>query len=127
MIRRESFPRDVRSVASARRFVAGLLGEADQATRERVLLMVSELATNAVQHARTGFDITAHVDGEALRIEVTDTGPGRPRQQDPAPTEPSGRGLLIIDALADQWGIVEAPAGPGTTVWFRLEAESPKP
>ena len=52
--------------------------------------------------------------------EVRDTAGGRPERKDPAIDELSGRGLLIVDELADRWGVDEAP--PGKSVWFELDA-----
>lgn len=80
--------------------------------------MVSELATNAVKHARTGFSLVVEERDDGVRIEVTDHGPGTPRKRSPSPQEPSGRGLLIVQALSDDWGIVEEQHGKA--VWLSI-------
>ncbi|MGW2568191.1 ATP-binding protein [Streptomyces sp. NPDC001537] len=85
--------------------------------------IVAELAANAATHGRVAgrdFRLTLYVVGMTLRIEVTDTRPDRlPR---PAPADPvseSGRGLLLVDALADRWGVAPGPY-PRKTVWAEL-------
>ncbi|GGW09794.1 hypothetical protein GCM10018980_20860 [Streptomyces capoamus] len=97
-------------------------------------LLVSELATNAVTHGHvTGRDfrvrLRAHSAPAAtsltVRVEVTDTRGDRLPEPAPAPaTDPaadsaltSGRGLLVVEALADRWGCAPRPDGPGKTVW----------
>ena len=79
--------------------------------------MVSELATNCVQHAQTDFEITIRTHDQ-VRIEVRDTDRGRPQVQSPPPQAPSGRGLRIVQEISDAWGIVPSPSGK--TVWFAL-------
>ncbi|SDC26629.1 Anti-sigma regulatory factor (Ser/Thr protein kinase) [Streptomyces prasinopilosus] len=89
---------------------------------ETVTLIAAELTANAVRHGRVpGRDVhlrlTEAEDG-TLRIEVTDTRTeGRPVAGTPAPDGESGRGLLLVDALADDWGVLPRPTGPGKTVW----------
>jgi anti-sigma regulatory factor (Ser/Thr protein kinase) len=86
--------------------------------------IVAELAANAATHGRVpgrDFRLTLYVVGDTLRIEVTDTrgdrAPGRP-ELPPADAE-SGRGLVLVDALADRWGVSEGPA-PRKTVWAEV-------
>ncbi|GAA3302551.1 hypothetical protein GCM10020295_48650 [Streptomyces cinereospinus] len=70
--------------------------------------VLAELATNAATHGRVpgrDFRLTLHVVAGTLRIEVTDTrGDRLPRLTHAAPHADSGRGLLLVDALADRWG-----------------------
>ncbi|GAA2421799.1 hypothetical protein GCM10010405_00040 [Streptomyces macrosporus] len=86
---------------------------------EEVRLCVSELATNAVRHGAPpgrGFRVRLEVpERGVLRVEVHDSGAGRPWVRRPAPDEEGGRGLLLVDALADVWGVRER--GPGKAVW----------
>ncbi|MCZ9344397.1 ATP-binding protein, partial [Streptomyces sp. TRM76130] len=74
-------------------------------------LLVAELANNAATHGRVrgrDFHLLLHVIGGALRIEVTDTrGERRPRPQRVLPDAETGRGLLLVNALADRWGVAE--------------------
>jgi anti-sigma regulatory factor (Ser/Thr protein kinase) len=120
----ESFPFDPRSVPGARRFVRDALGRLPQETIEVAELMVSELATNCIRHAGTGFDLSVRT-GEEIRVEVTDVGRGTPRVLTPGPEEPSGRGLRIVEGLSARWGVSERPEGK--TVWFTLRTPAPEP
>ena len=113
------------SVGEARRFVAhGLVGVAPE-TLDSVVVMVSELATNAVKHSGTDFDLRFEYDGHVLRVEVADTGPGEPQLRQPTPDESRGRGLQIVRQLSDDWGVRDRPDGEaGKVVWFELSAQS---
>ncbi|MCW3068849.1 MAG: hypothetical protein JWL67_1474 [Solirubrobacterales bacterium] len=105
------------AVTAARRFVREVLSDQSPQTVEAAELMTSELATNCVRHARTGFEVTIRSRGE-IRIEVRDTGGGQPTRLSPEPRAPSGRGLLIVEALSDSWGVI--PSSEGKTVWFTV-------
>jgi anti-sigma regulatory factor (Ser/Thr protein kinase) len=81
-------------------------------------LCVTELVTNAVQHAppRGRLELTLAVDDDRIRVEVVDPGGGF----DPGPSrkgDEGGWGLMIVDRLADDWGV---EAGERTTVWFEM-------
>lgn len=113
------------SLRSARAFVAGLLDGHEVHFRETVVLLVSELVSNAVQHGGPhGPDATVGIQIEArrdrVRVGVTDAGAGDPRLGDGAIDRPSGRGLLLVEALASRWGCDRLPVGK--TVWFELLA-----
>lgn len=85
--------------------------------------IVAELAANAVTHGRVpgrDFRLTLYVVGGTLRIEVTDTRDDRlPYAKEPAPDGEFGRGVLLVDALADRWGVARGPA-PRKTVWAEI-------
>jgi anti-sigma regulatory factor (Ser/Thr protein kinase) len=93
---------------------------------ETLSLITAELCANAVQHGRVpGRDfhvrLAAEADGGRLRVEVSDTRTER-RPTVTTPTDPdteseSGRGLLLVAALADDWGVTDRRGGPGKTVW----------
>ncbi|QEV40526.1 ATP-binding protein [Streptomyces nodosus] len=93
-------------------------------------LLVAELAANAVTHGRVpgrDFRLTLYVIGGTLRIEVTDTrGDRLPALQRPSGDDESGRGLLLVDALADRWGVAE-DRFPRKRVWAELRCASPAP
>lgn len=121
MKRSRAFDADPLAVPAARRFVVAVLSPSTEEVRQAAELMVSELATNAVRHVHSDFDVSVERRGRRIRIAVTDHGGGTPTMRCPAPTEPSGRGLRIVDMFADQWG-VDQHAGGGKTVWFTLDA-----
>src|SRR5687768_13303587 len=88
------------SVRSARAFAAGLLDHCDSWVRETVVLLVSELVSNAVEHggphtstATVGLEVQAHPDH--VLVKVTDTGAGEPQPGNGAVSKRSGRGLLL--------------------------------
>ncbi len=114
-----SFPRDPTSVGAARRFAVDLLGPVSVEVREAVELMVSELATNCIRHTNTGFDLTVAEAGGQIRVEVTDRAGGTPTMRSPGPEDPTGRGLQIVNMLAERWGVEHASAH-GKTVWFTV-------
>ncbi len=112
-----AFAGEPRSVPAARRFATDALRDTPAEVRQAVELMVSELATNGVRHARTDFEVTILRSASEIRVEVTDRGTGIPQMRSPTPDEPTGRGLRIVDLLAERWGVDDASAN-GKTVWF---------
>ncbi|MEU6139280.1 ATP-binding protein [Streptomyces sp. NPDC047081] len=85
--------------------------------------IVAELAANAATHGRVpgrDFRLTLYVVGNTLRIEVTDTrGDHMPKLPQGAPDTESGRGLLLVEALAHRWGVATGPY-PRKTVWAEV-------
>lgn len=105
------------SPAIARAYCDGvLLGEVDRDRRDDARLVVSELVTNAVVHARTRIDLTIVVRDAAVRIEVTDFDVDRPKIWT---GDEGGRGIPIVEALGRAWGVVDM--GSGKTVWCELD------
>ena len=85
----------------------------------RVELVVTELTTNAVRHARTLFTVAMTWDGCRLRIEVSDAHPVPPvLREHPPPEALGGRGLLLVEQIADRWGY--DPHERGKTIWCDL-------
>jgi anti-sigma regulatory factor (Ser/Thr protein kinase) len=97
-----------------------VLGEwdLDGETREDILLVVTELLSNAVDHGRGPVRLAVEFRGEAVRVEVHDTGPDPPRPLPPDPQRARGRGLHLIEALSSRWGWADDPAGK--TVWAEV-------
>ncbi|MFC8225745.1 ATP-binding protein [Streptomyces sp. NPDC057287] len=126
---REAFyRRERRSVPLVRQFVReALLDWACEVDLGDVLLCVSELATNALVHGvppGRGFRVRP-TWGDLLRIEVDDSGGGAVREEPcPAPYAEYGRGLLLVGALADAWGVGERD--PGRTVWCEFAGSASK-
>jgi serine/threonine-protein kinase RsbW len=112
------FPHQPTAMTVARRFVAEALEALPASAAFDVELMVSELATNCIRHTASGFILTLEVEGDVVRVEMTDTGPGRPEVRFPLPSEPTGRGLHIVEGLSDEWGVSADPDRGGKTVWF---------
>jgi len=82
-------------------------------------IVVTELVTNAFMHAGTRCELRAGLTDRALRLQVTDYGPGMP---DPRPADEGaehGRGLLLISVLCVAWGVEALPDG-GKVVWAEL-------
>lgn len=119
MTHTRTFPHQPDSVPAARRFATGILGGVSADTLEAVELMVSELATNCIRHTNSGFELTITRAGGDIRVSATDGAGGTPEMRSPKPTDPSGRGLKIIDMLSSDWG-VEQSANAGKTVWFTV-------
>lgn len=113
-----SFDYDTASVRAARRFVAEHLHDLDPATRSDALLLVSELATNAVRHAQSPFTVTLRRSRSAVRVEVTDQGPGEPVAPPRDVRRTTGRGLQLVDDLSHEWGVDPGP--DRKVVWFTV-------
>ncbi|WP_458245676.1 ATP-binding protein [Streptomyces sp. MAI_2237] len=120
-----AFPGVADEVAHARHFVAALLDGYDPV--DDAVLIVSELATNAVRHSLSGaaggwFLVVVCFGDGRVRIEVVDQGgEDVPHLCDVTGQEESGRGLLLIAACAKDWGVKNWP--DGRTVWAELEME----
>jgi anti-sigma regulatory factor (Ser/Thr protein kinase) len=119
-------PGDVRSPGQARTWTDWQLACWGIDDHGVSTLLVSELVTNAVKHARTAATITVAVATGMIEIGVTDHGPGRfliPGQRGidlPDGTgvlQETGRGLIIVEALSEDWGV--AGNGTGKQVWLR--------
>ncbi|MFI1761579.1 ATP-binding protein [Streptomyces sp. NPDC020800] len=91
--------------------------------------VVAELAANAATHGRLpgrNFHLALQATAGVLRIEVTDTrGDDRPRRQLPSVEAETGRGLLLVEALTDRWGVELGPV-PRKTVWAELHLSAPE-
>lgn len=84
-------------------------------------LMTSELVTNAVLHGGGRLTFGVHTDSRRCRVEVGDDDAGRPRLQAAGEVAEGGRGMLIVDALASDWGVIDGATGK--VVWFEVTAQ----
>ena len=94
-----------------------------RAAAEDVLLVVSELVTNACLHAGGPEELRLFRHAKALRLEVADGGAGSPAPRTPHRAgRPGGHGMFIVQRLCLDWGVVRAPGVAGKTVWAELGA-----
>jgi anti-sigma regulatory factor (Ser/Thr protein kinase) len=109
------------SATAARHFVADVLGRWGKpaALLEDAKLIVTELASNAIIHARSPFSVELRPHGASVRIAVRDASPARPIVKDTG-MEASGRGMRLVDLLTADWGVEFG--GHGKTVWAELRA-----
>ena len=107
------------SAGAGRRFVRATLA---QWARDDLIdiscLLVSELVTNAVLHARTEVALVVSLAHDVLRVEVRDAGAGEPAVRHYHLDATTGRGLALVASLATRWGVDDAE--PGKSVWFEL-------
>jgi anti-sigma regulatory factor (Ser/Thr protein kinase) len=113
-------PPTAASPGVARRFVGAALRRwnADTPTIEAAQLLVSELVTNVVVHTSSEVRLAVSMRGEKIRVEVTDDDDRLPEMRAGAPEAPGGRGLGIVDGIADAWGADQRR--DGKAVWFEL-------
>jgi anti-sigma regulatory factor (Ser/Thr protein kinase) len=106
----------------ARRAVSSLLFQAGRRTSiPMVELVVSEIVANAAMHAVGPVDMTLTIDGERLRVEVTDCSPDRPLVRR-VPGPHGGFGLPMIDSLSEVWGACTLDGHK--TVWADLDLKA---
>jgi serine phosphatase RsbU (regulator of sigma subunit)/anti-sigma regulatory factor (Ser/Thr protein kinase) len=132
-VARREFPPAPETAAAAREFVHDTLlswGVTDPS--DDVILLVSELVTNAVIHARSSLDVTVRRSEGATEVMVTDSVPERavpqagPLSVDTSPSRENGRtgglGLALASAIASSWGV--SYGRNDKAVWFRIEDDS---
>jgi anti-sigma regulatory factor (Ser/Thr protein kinase) len=121
---------DVRAPAAARRFVGSaggqLLGDGDSPQVDDVVLAVSELVTNSVRAGATQIQLTLDVADDSVELHVSDDAPGWPAVRHPDLDDPGGRGLAIVEDVADEWHATGLDRGKRVTVrWSRTTGEAP--
>jgi anti-sigma regulatory factor (Ser/Thr protein kinase) len=84
-----------------------------------MLLVVSELATNAVIHAQSAFVVVVRQGDDGLGVAVADDNADEPSPRSPSPTREGGRGLRIVQQLTRLWGVLRVP-GDGKVVWAKF-------
>lgn len=106
MLTATRFRRAVQEIPRSRRFVSDAIEDYGGKVTDAVMLVVSELITNAVRHGRGEVELRVHIDGDEVRVEVLDDGhaavaaPLKP----PAPSSLGGRGLLLVREVSKRWG-----------------------
>ena len=116
-------PGDVTAAAVARRSLDGLSKKVSDKVFEDVRLLVTELITNSVRHAKLDGEADIHlrvaVRSDVVRVEVADAGKGfEPRGRNAPLTQASGWGLYLVEKLSDRWGVERDPR---TRVWFEID------
>ncbi|MEH3076944.1 MAG: ATP-binding protein [Quadrisphaera sp.] len=118
-----TYPPEVASVRAARRFVVEVLSSSGLAPlADDAGLVVSELAANAVLHARSPFDVLVHRLEVGVRVSVRDASPTMPVLVAPSASAMSGRGLALVERLVARWGAGPS-RGAGKSVWFEIDEE----
>ncbi|MET8679798.1 ATP-binding protein [Streptomyces sp. NPDC004647] len=113
------------SVRKARRLAAAQLARWDlEGLTDTTQLLVSELVTNALRHARGPVRFNMCVRDDALRCEVEDVAPAEPLRREAGEDAEGGRGLQLLELLADGWG--SCRTATGKTTWFTLRLTAPE-
>lgn len=114
-------PAQASAIAAGRTFARDfcLRHELSSSTTDDVVLLVSELVTNAYLHARSGVHLTLDVDVGLVRIEASDDSPILPIVRQQTDQRSVGRGLVLLDGLARRWGV--QPAASGKLIWVEID------
>ena len=111
------FPNRPEAAYGARMLIRTVLAVWDCDDPEEVAaLLTSEIVANAVRHAATTCRVRLNLEGDLLKVEVTDGSPALPLLRRPRPNDAGGRGLWLVESLARQWGAEPTPTGKA--VWF---------
>jgi anti-sigma regulatory factor (Ser/Thr protein kinase) len=121
-------PAEPASAGVLRRELRVLLVALPPAQLDDVVLAASEVVANAVLHGAGPVTVWVWPGRHGLRVEVADEGGGTP-QLTPGigPRHESGRGLFIVDEIADRWGVIPSDPDPGKTLWFEVDSAPDEP
>ncbi|MFF5707017.1 ATP-binding protein [Streptomyces sp. NPDC012794] len=113
---------DLKAVGEVRRALRELLRHRCRGeTADVAELLITEVVTNALVHTEQGAEVSASLRGGRLRVEVRDHVALLPRPYVPSADDGThGRGLVLMQALADDWGVDPLGPGRGKVVWFDL-------
>jgi anti-sigma regulatory factor (Ser/Thr protein kinase) len=120
-VNRLELPGSIEAAATARGFVAGVL-ERDPSgvVIDTAVLLVSELVTNAIRHGSPPCALVISMRDDGVQLAVQDADSTIPSLQQPDALAENGRGLVLVDALSDDWGI--RPVTGGKETWFFLRS-----
>jgi serine phosphatase RsbU (regulator of sigma subunit) len=116
-----SFPDGPEAASAVRRWIRQSSRGLDRLLREDIVLLATELVTNAVRHGRGEVAVRLWPGPDVVRVEVSDANPHRPEPGGYDLDAEDGRGLLIVGALSSRWGTAPLAGGAGKTVWFELD------
>lgn len=111
-------PRLDTSAVARRHVLSRLLAWGLDDLVDPVLLLTSEVVTNAVLHSGTRLEVTVARDGVGVRVEVADGSSAPPVQRQHSTSASTGRGVQLLEAMADEWGWTATSTGK--LVWFRV-------
>ena len=118
---------NVEAPTCARNHVRDAWGHLDDSVLGDIELIVSELVTNAVRHGAPIIQLRLRADPFAVDVAVLDRGADLPPER-PVPVADDslgGRGMLLIDTLANRWGVDPLPGETGKAVWASVSREHP--
>ncbi|PPK92662.1 anti-sigma regulatory factor (Ser/Thr protein kinase) [Kineococcus xinjiangensis] len=122
-----TLPPSPTSPRTARRLLDLVAAAWDVPVPEPAELLLTEVVTNVVVHAHTDMTVHLYAGPAGLRVEVDDSSPEPPHERRPTHRSEHGRGLLLLQRLARQWGYEvhdgPAPAETGKTLWFELSSD----
>jgi anti-sigma regulatory factor (Ser/Thr protein kinase) len=119
----KSFPPTAEAPRAVRAWIRGLLHDERLAPLEHTAcLLVTELVTNAVLHARTPLTVAVEIRSGGLRMSVADMSPHGPTLRTYDAQATTGRGMHLVDLLSERWGLEERPGGKA--VWCELVAST---
>jgi anti-sigma regulatory factor (Ser/Thr protein kinase) len=120
---RRTLPPTAESATVARWLVTDLLRDiTDPDALDTAALLTTELVSNAIRHTGDELTLSVRLELGMLRVGVSDTSHRRPQLVQAGTRDTSGRGLHLVEALADRWGVDPDGRGLGKTVWFELAA-----
>lgn len=120
LTRRWSLPHQATAACTARRHVATVCADLDRGDYETALLLTSELVTNAIQHSDGAIELLVATGGDRLHVEVRDDADGQPRLLEARGLSARGRGMMLVERLAERWGVRAESTASGKSVWFEL-------
>ena len=118
MVREQTLPPDRGAPATARESVRTACGPMFPHLIDDAVLLTSEVVTNAVKHGRAPVRLSVNCDHRGIVVAVDDANPALPRTRKTDRRRHSGRGLVLVQRLAADWGVRRTATGK--QVWFRL-------
>ena len=103
-----------------RRHVVAMCAGLDEDVVSTAALLASELITNALRHGSGCITLMVTRASRHVRVDVADESPLEPTPRRARVDDENGRGLLIVESLASDWGMKALPQGGGKAVWFKL-------